>query len=82
MPALIIFVISLPSVPSNQIQYLNIQPPRTETPLALMTIGALKVSAAGFDLWRGIPASAAFVGDDGEFVVFGDLSYEECIVVD
>lgn len=73
---------SVPSKLSDYVQNLQIQPPGTETPLSLMTIRALEVRAAGFDLWRDIPASTAFIGDDRELVVFGDLSYKKCIVVD
>lgn len=60
----------------NDIKHLQVQPSRTESPLSMMTIGALEVSAARFDLWGDVPASTTFVGDDGELVVVGHMSHE------
>lgn len=58
-----------------------IQPPLAECPFAKMAICALKISTASFLFRWDVPASAPFVGNEGEVESRGDTSYEFSISV-
>lgn len=72
----------LPIIPPNNIQHLQIQPPRTEAPLSLMPVRALEVSASAFAIWWYIPTAASFIGDEGEIESIGNALDEKRVVVD
>lgn len=48
---------------SQDIKDLRIQPPKTETPLAHMTVGTFEVRTADFVRWIDVPTTAALVGN-------------------
>lgn len=58
-----------------------VQPSFAERPFAKMTICALKISAARFSLRRNVPASAPFVGNEGEVEPRADTFHEFSIPV-
>jgi hypothetical protein len=59
IPTTIVSVI--PSMFANGVQYLKVQPPEAEHPLSEMSIRGFEIRAAGFSVWRNIPASTTFV---------------------
>lgn len=56
----------VPLVLRDDIEEVQIQPAKTERPLADMPIRALEVGASSFEARRDVPAAATLVRDDGK----------------
>ena len=73
---------SLPIVIPNDIEQVQVQTPPAKCPLAGMSIGAFEVCASGFDGRRNVPAAAALVGDQGEFMRYLNALDEDRVLND
>jgi hypothetical protein len=60
-------------------QYLEIESPETEVPLAGMSIRALEIGAARLVLGMEVPTSTSFIGNEGQAIVLRDVLNKACI---
>jgi len=66
----------------KNIEYLKIQPPQTESPLAAVAIRALEISTPGFPFRWNVPAATSLICNQGETIGIRDCTNKLCIFAD
>lgn len=80
--AMLMKLVYEPFIWANGIKYLKVQPPQTESPLTVVSICALEISAPGFSFRWNVPAATSFICNQRQTVCIRDCANKRCIFTD